>query len=232
MSMRWALDHGRGRMPALYTNRELVALICDAQISDSAAIFDVDSGENYSLSEWRKTFGQIPEECGLSNQESQIAKMLHGFGTGTLYSAVQICQIMKLPLEECERVARDARRKIKGLPVAGDSGSERSARPDAAITRTDACEASPPKSQDSSLNQSQRLSASKPSSPPVARHPVRQREGGDWIGNNGGGLWILAFALLWVAAFVSCISRPYHPGPSTPLDDFDGFTQDYIPRGR
>jgi hypothetical protein len=38
------------------------------------------------------------------------------------------------------------------------------------------------------------------------------------------GYWMgVALVVLWVAAFVSCLSRPSRPGPTRPLGDFDGF---------
>ena len=127
MSRQWMIDRGLGRAPGVHTARSVLALICDAQVSDSAEISDVENGESYSLREWRKTFGQIPEECGLSDQESEIAKMSHGFGTGAFFSAVQIGQIMNLPLEQVERIAIEARRKLQGLPGAAEVVGEKAA---------------------------------------------------------------------------------------------------------
>jgi hypothetical protein len=50
----------------------------------------------------------------------------------------------------------------------------------------------------------------------------------DWIRDSGGWLWAGGLILLWVAAVVSCTSRPYRPGPKTWHEGDD--TYESLPR--
>jgi hypothetical protein len=47
---------------------------------------------------------------------------------------------------------------------------------------------------------------------------VNERGDSPWA-NGNAFVWIIA--LLWIAGCVSYLSRPYKPGPTQPLGDFD-----------
>ena len=203
MSARWMICDGNDSATGPHSADDVLCLIVANEMTRGAAVWDNENRERYSVPVWCKTFGPSLEDAGLNYREVEIVKLRCGLRDGGIHTRQDISRICMLSPEQLEKIHKEIGHKLKcpgGSAVqsgGGDSPRVGAAEP----LRTSA---------EDQVWQAGRN---------IGRPPSDYDSGGQvayWVA-------IGAFAMLWVMAIVSCMSRPYRPGPAVPLDDFDGF---------